>query len=95
MNPDTVFRKTEQGRQALRNRDAGLPRLLRFLLIATDGAKPASRLAKDYPQGDTDGMAAFKHLLELGLIEPIVAAYDEPPPAATVYTAGKYVHGMR
>lgn len=95
MNPDTVFRKTEQGRQALRNRDAGLPRLLRFLLIATDGSKPASRLAKDYPQGDTDGMAAFRHLLELGLIEPTVAAYDEPPPAATVYTAGKYVHGMR
>ena len=101
MKLDTVFTKTEKGREEIRTRAAGLPQPLRILLIATDGEKDVAKLSRLHPAGA--GVAALlAELAALGLIESNFAARRAATESrfarastASIGVAPKYVMSLR
>lgn len=103
MDPDTIFNKTDRGREELKSRSLKLPMAARMLLVLSDGAKNLGALSRQCPSG-TDVDAAVTQLLELGLIEAVYVpeVYVAPREAAPRPAAqprrpitDKYVYGAR
>lgn len=68
MNENTVFSKTDRGREEIRTRAAKLAGPPRALLIAVDGTKTVAALAREYPvAGGIENL--LDHLLHQGFIE--------------------------
>lgn len=106
MNPETIYVKTEKGREEIRSRAAGLSQALRILLIATDGEKPIAKLARLHPAGA--GVIDLVGELEaFGFVEPLHAgskvvplnrpttAPAKPSAAFAAPEAQKYVMSLR
>jgi len=106
MNPETIYVKTEKGREEIRSRAAGLSQALRILLIATDGEKPIAKLARLHPAGA--GVIDLIGELEAhGFVEPLhagskvvplnrpTAAPSKPAAAFAAPEAQKYVMSLR
>lgn len=68
MQADTVFAKTDKGREEIRTRAAGLSQPLRILLIATDGQKDVAKLARLHPAG-SGVEQLIEQLVAMGLVE--------------------------
>jgi hypothetical protein len=79
MNPETIYVKTEKGREEIRSRAAGLSQALRILLIATDGEKPVARLARLHPAG-AGALELMAELQAFGFVEPLTAGMPRPKP---------------
>lgn len=81
MDTNTLFAKTDKGREALTSRPAGLVPRLRTLLIVVDGKRPVSELDKLVA---SEGGAAplLEQLLAAGWVEAVGATAQ--PPAADV-----------
>jgi hypothetical protein len=96
MQADTVFAKTDKGREEIRTRAAGLNQPLRILLIATDGEKDLARLARLHPAG-AGVMQLAEQLAALGLVERKIAhrGVAEARPARAAAPEGKYVMSLR
>lgn len=69
MDDKAVFAKTEKGWAEIKSRALKLDRVLRFLLISTDGNKTVATLAQQYGLNGRVG-PLIGQLLELGLITP-------------------------
>jgi hypothetical protein len=82
MDKQTVFAKTDQGREALTSRPAGLGPRLRSLLIMVDGKRSVGDLDKLL---GSEGAAAplLDQLVEQGWIEGGAAAAPASPPVLT------------
>jgi type IV secretory pathway VirJ component len=84
---DTVFAKTELGRQEIGTRRAKLDPRTRMLLVMIDGAHTVDALAAKL--GGTEAVqAALEKLAGLGLIAAAGASTAAPVPAAAVAAAG-------
>lgn len=79
MNPETIYVKTEKGREEIRSRAAGLSQALRILLIATDGEKPIAKLARLHPAG-AGALDLMAELHAFGYVEPLTAGMAKPTP---------------
>lgn len=79
MNPETIYVKTEKGREEIRSRAAGLSQALRILLIATDGEKPIAKLARLHPAG-AGALDLMAELEAFGFVEPLTAGMAQPKP---------------
>ncbi|AXQ27207.1 hypothetical protein D0B54_00215 [Solimonas sp. K1W22B-7] len=77
MNPETIYVKTEKGREEIRSRAAGLSQALRILLIATDGEKPIAKLARLHPAG-AGVIELIAELQAFGFVEPLTAGSARP-----------------
>lgn len=99
MNPETIYVKTEKGREEIRSRAAGLSQALRILLIATDGEKPLTKLCRLHPAG-AGTVDLIRELQRLGLVEPLGATRPKTA-APTALASGlpvpemKYVMSLR
>ncbi|HSW15377.1 MAG TPA: hypothetical protein VLI06_21190 [Solimonas sp.] len=98
MTPETIYVKTEKGRDEIRSRAAGLNQALRILLIATDGDKSLGKLSRLHPAGDGTG-TLIGQLQALGLVEPL--GVSRPVASRAARTTGlplpetKYVMSLR
>ncbi len=80
MNPDTVYTKTEKGKERFDARD--IPTALRHALILVDGRSTLQELMK---KGEGLGNLAdsFEMLEEMGLMAPVGAIAATPPPSSS------------
>jgi hypothetical protein len=80
MNPDTVYAKTEKGRERFDARD--IPTNLRHALILVDGRSTVQELLKK-----GEGLAfledSLEMLEEMGLMAPVGAEASSPAPSAS------------
>ena len=96
-----TYRKTEAGRDEIRDRGRKLPPALRTVLLMTDGQRSLAEL-REVAAGVKAPADALERLLAEGLIEPLNKGLDvaglvkaaapvasAPPPAATVAPAGE------
>jgi hypothetical protein len=86
MNPDTVYVKTETGKQRFEARD--IPMALRHALILVDGRSTLDELMRK-GMGLQNLADSFEMLEEMGLMAPVgsVAATPAAAPAAAVQPA--------
>lgn len=87
MDENTVFIKTERGREEIRTRAAKLGGQPRALLIAVDGVKSTATLSREYPVAGGIGIL-INELLQQGLIE--TGAQSRPATAAVDGTADSF-----
>lgn len=102
MRDGDVFRKTEAGREEIRDRGRRLPPALRTVLLMVDGQRPVSEL-KEVIAGVRAPADAIERLLAEGLIEPVPTGFDPAalaravapgrPPAAPSAPAGTDAQG--
>jgi hypothetical protein len=81
MDKNTLFVKTDQGREALTSRPPGLGPRLRTLLIMVDGKRPVSELDK-LAGGEGSAAPLLEQLMAAGWVEPLQVAAVEPAVAA-------------
>jgi hypothetical protein len=82
-----TYRKTEAGREEIRERSRRLPPAQRTVLLMTDGQRPLAELTA-LAEGLGAGADVFDRLVELGLIErdaPVRKGFD---PAGLVQALG-------
>ncbi|HET6396397.1 MAG TPA: hypothetical protein VFF91_06105 [Pseudoxanthomonas sp.] len=75
MREGEVYRKTEAGRDEIRDRSRRLPPALRTVLLMVDGQRPLSEL-KQVAAGVHAPADALERLLADGLIEPVPTGFD-------------------
>lgn len=82
MNPDTVYGKTEKGKERFDARD--IPTTLRHALILVDGRSTLHELLKK-GAGLENLADSFEMLEEMGLMAPVgvIAAMSPPPSSAS------------
>jgi hypothetical protein len=68
MNPESVYAKTEKGKQEIATRRHGLPQPLRFALILVDGRSTLAQLM-DRGAGLPNLRESLQMLLDMGFIE--------------------------
>lgn len=85
MNPETVYVKTEKGRERFEARDIPLP--LRRALILVDGRSTLRELMKK-GEGLEHLEDSFGMLAEMGLMAPLGSAAAAPRPSAQPASAG-------
>lgn len=80
MDKNTLFVKTDQGREALTSRPPGLGPRLRSLLIMVDGKRPVVELDK-LCGGEGSAAPLLEQLLAAGWVEPVQSAVVAAEPA--------------
>ena len=89
MDKNTLFVKTDQGREALTSRPPGLGPRLRSLLIMVDGKRPVSELDK-LSGGEGSAAPLLEQLAAAGWVEPVqVAALAVPTVAVKMIAASE------
>ncbi|MGE0096790.1 MAG: hypothetical protein AB7S86_00440 [Hydrogenophaga sp.] len=81
MDKNTLFVKTDQGREALTSRPPGLGPRLRSLLIMVDGKRPVAELDK-LSGGEGSAAPLLEQLAAAGWVEPVQTAAADPVVAA-------------
>lgn len=82
MDKNTLFVKTEQGREALTSRPPGLGPRLRSLLIMVDGKRPVAEFDK-LSGGEGSAAPLLEQLVAAGWIEPVPMASAVEPATPT------------
>lgn len=80
MDKNTLFVKTDQGREALTSRPPGLGPRLRSLLIMVDGKRPVAELDK-LSGGEGSAAPLLEQLAAAGWVEPVQLAATAVPAA--------------
>jgi hypothetical protein len=80
MDKNTLFVKTDQGREALTSRPPSLGPRLRSLLIMVDGKRPVVELDK-LSGGEGSAAPLLEQLLAAGWVEPVQSAVIAAEPA--------------
>ena len=83
MDKNTLFVKTDQGREALTSRPPGLGPRLRSLLIMVDGKRPVSDLDK-LSGGEGSAAPLLEQLVAAGWVEQVQAGGADAQPAFSV-----------
>ncbi len=81
MDKNTLFVKTDQGREALTSRPPGLGPRLRTLLIMVDGKRPVSELDK-LAGGEGSAAPLLEQLVAAGWVELVQSATATEPVTA-------------
>jgi hypothetical protein len=98
MDKNTLFAKTDQGREALTSRPPGLGPRLRSLLIMVDGKRPVSEMDK-LSGGEGSAVPLLEQLVAAGWIvqvdaagHPVLHAIEGGAPTAAPEQAAASVH---